>query len=63
MPAKPIAPTTLDGIKRRAKRIKCEAGITHTAALEQSAQAAGYQSFQHARRVLASAAAPHGSQS
>ena len=47
-------PTSLDGIKRRAKAIKSEQGIRHQAALELSAKEAGFQSFTHARRLLES---------
>ncbi|WP_017461419.1 DUF5623 domain-containing protein [Dyella ginsengisoli] len=48
-----IHPSTLAGIKRLAKSISRERGITHTAALSAAAQAAGFENFSHARRVLA----------
>lgn len=48
-------PSSLDGIKRLAKAIKSEQGITHHEALELGAQRAGYQSFTHARHILAGA--------
>jgi hypothetical protein len=47
-------PTTLPGIKRAAKAIKRERGISHVEALDVAAQAAGYQNFRHARNSLAS---------
>lgn len=53
-----IRPSTLDGIKRLAKSLKVERGIQHVRALDQAAQAAGYQNFRHARNVLGDAAKP-----
>ena len=55
-----VQPTTLPGIKRAAKTIKRERGISHAEALDAAAQAAGYQNFRHARNSMASvrAAAP-----
>lgn len=47
-----IRPSTVDGIKRLAKKIKLEQGIPHTQALEVAAQEAGFQNFRHARNVL-----------
>ena len=49
-----VHPTTLPGIKRAAKTIKRERGISHAEALDATAQAAGYQNFRHARNSMAS---------
>lgn len=46
------APSTLEGIKRTAKRIKKAEGITHTQALEKAAKLAGYQNYRHALNTL-----------
>lgn len=46
-------PKTLESIKRTAKRIKKEQLIAHSHALNVSAQLAGYQNYQHARKQLA----------
>lgn len=43
---------TLEGLKRQAKRLKRESGITHTEALERVAREAGYASFRAARSAL-----------
>lgn len=45
-------PSTLDGIKRLAKKLKKEFGITHKAALEKAAGIAGYQTYEAARLAL-----------
>lgn len=42
----------MDGIKRLAKTISAEQGIKHTEALDQSARAAGFQNFRHARNAI-----------
>jgi hypothetical protein len=47
-----VHPTTLSGIKRLAKAIRRDLSITHTQALDQAAQAAGYQNLRHAQRSL-----------
>ena len=48
-----VRPSTLDGIKRKAKRITGQnPNITHLAALELSAKQSGYESYQHARKAL-----------
>ena len=49
-----VHPTTLPGIKRAAKAIKRERGISHAEALDAAAKAAGYQNFRHARNSMAS---------
>jgi len=55
MDTKPsVHSTTLPGIKRAAKTIKRQRGISHAEALNAAAQAAGYQNFRHARNSLAS---------
>lgn len=46
-------PSTIDGIKRLAKAIKRESGITYLAALEEAAGKAGFQNFLHATRAIA----------
>jgi hypothetical protein len=45
-------PTSLVGIKRLAKQIASEKSLQHTAALDEAAKAAGYQTFLHAKRAL-----------
>lgn len=45
-------PSSLDGIKRLAKSIKAERGVSHREALELAARQAGFQSYTHARRRL-----------
>lgn len=47
-----IHPTTLVGIKRLAKQLKSARGITHAAALNEAAKAAGFQNFANAQRNL-----------
>lgn len=49
-------PSTLDGIKRLAKAIKRERGVTHHEALDLAAQRARYQNYQHAHAQLIQAA-------
>lgn len=55
MSNKSIQPTTIEGIKRLAKSIKVERTIKYTLALDIASQAAGFQNFPHATRVLSSA--------
>lgn len=45
-------PSSIDGIKRLAKKIASEKFIKHTAALNEAARAAGYQNFLNAKRQL-----------
>ena len=52
MSSEAIRPSTLDGIKRLAKSLKTERGIQHIRALDDAAQAAGFQNFRHASNVL-----------
>lgn len=51
--AKPYTPpSTLKGIKRLAKAIKKEQGVTHTTALTMAANKAGYQNYSAALAAL-----------
>ncbi len=52
---RPIRPSTLDGIKRYAKTLRANHGLTHAKALDAAAVAAGYQNYAHARRQLGAA--------
>lgn len=45
-------PTTLEGLKKLAKKIKRESGYTHTDCLEIAAKRMGYDCYTHARREL-----------
>lgn len=48
-----VRPSTLSGIKRKAKRInRLSPELTHLEALDLSAKQSGYESFHHARRAL-----------
>lgn len=58
MSSEAIRPSTLDGIKRLAKLLKSERGIQHVRALDDAAQAAGFQNFRHASNVLRAASKP-----
>lgn len=58
MSSEAIRPSTLDGIKRLAKSLKIERSIQHVQALDDAAQAAGFQNFRHASNVLRTAAKP-----
>ena len=53
-----IRPSTVDGIKQLAKKIRRERNITHTQALEDASRQAGYENFVHAKRQLVEAGAP-----
>lgn len=57
MSSEVICPSTLDGIKRLAKKLKGEQHI-HARALDAAAQAAGFQNFRHASNVLRTAPKP-----
>jgi hypothetical protein len=48
-----VRPSSIEGIKRLAKKIATEKSVKHTAALEEASKLAGYQSFIHAKRALA----------
>jgi hypothetical protein len=47
-----LKPTTMDGIKSLAKKIKKRDGIQHAKALDAAAFQAGYQNFRHAQNQL-----------
>ncbi|MCE0780159.1 MULTISPECIES: hypothetical protein [Pseudomonas] len=47
-----LPPTTLRGIKRKAKTLSRELNIPHSEALEMASRLSGYQNLQHARRAL-----------
>jgi hypothetical protein len=47
-----IRPSSIEGIKQFAKRLKKSDGIPHAVALEHAAKAAGYGSYKHARRSV-----------
>jgi len=47
-----IRPSTVDGIKQLAKKIKREQSVSHTAALDLASRQAGYENFVHARHQL-----------
>lgn len=44
--------STIDGLKRRAKKLKREHGIPHHQALDAVAVAGGYQNYAHALRSI-----------
>jgi hypothetical protein len=46
-----VKPSTLDGIKSLAKKIKRDLGIPHHEALDLSAHEAGFQNFRHAQQL------------
>ena len=46
------APTSIDGIKRLAKRMRKEEPMQHSIALDRAARAAGFENFGHARNSL-----------
>ncbi len=58
MPTQQVRPSSIEGIKRLAKRIASEKAVKHTAALEEAARVAGYQTFLHAKRSLSQANEP-----
>jgi hypothetical protein len=53
-----IRPSTVDGIKQLAKKIRRERNITHAEALEDASRQAGYENFVHAKRQLVGGGAP-----
>lgn len=53
-----IRPSTLDGIKQLAKKIKREQNLTHLKALDVASRQAGFESFVHARHRLAAPSFP-----
>ena len=50
----PVRPSTLDGIKRYARKLKKDLGVTHAQALDRAASTAGFQNYIHARRCIES---------
>ncbi len=52
MPEHSIRPSTVEGIKSFAKRLKRDKRIKHSDALDQAAQAAGFSNFTNANREL-----------
>ena len=55
-----IRPSTVDGIKQLAKKIRREHSTPHTEALEVASRQAGYENFVHAKRQLLGAGAFRG---
>lgn len=55
-----IRPSTIDGIKQLAKKIRRERKISHTLALGEASRQAGYENFVHAKRQLTSLASGRG---
>lgn len=47
-----LLPSTLDGIKRRAKTIKRERNLSHHQALDEAARQAGFENIRHAQRAI-----------
>ena len=47
-----VRPSSIEGIKRLAKSIKRERGITHTLSLDEAARQGAFQNFRHAQNVL-----------
>lgn len=47
-----IRPSSIEGIKQLAKRLKKSRGIQHAAALDEASKAAGFENHKHARRSL-----------
>lgn len=54
-----IRPSTVDGIKQLAKKIKRERNITHTESLELASRQAGFENFVNAKRKLAAGMPGH----
>lgn len=55
-----IRPSTLDGVKKLAKKIRRERNITHTEALEDASRQAGYENFMHAKHQFEAVSAHRG---
>ncbi|MPS81771.1 MAG: hypothetical protein E2591_27250 [Achromobacter sp.] len=55
-----IRPSSVDGIKQLAKKIKRKLHIPHTQALDEASRQAGFENFVHAKRQLLGAVAPRG---
>lgn len=52
MSTRSVRPSSIEGIKRLAKKIASEKGVKHTTALNEAAVLAGYQNFTHAKHEL-----------
>lgn len=52
-----IRPSSIEGIKQLAKRLKKSRGIAHAVALDEASKAAGFENYKHARRMLGQGAA------
>lgn len=50
-----LRPSTIDGIKRLAARLRVEQNISHTVALDRASVQAGFHNYVHARRMLGGA--------
>jgi hypothetical protein len=48
----PIRPSSIEGIKQLAKRLKRANGVQHAVALDQASKAAGFENYKHALRRL-----------
>lgn len=58
MSSKSIHPSTMTGIKRLANQLKASEGLSHGASLDKASEAAGYDNFRHAQRVLGGSSKP-----
>lgn len=52
MSTRSVRPSSIEGIKRLAKKIASDKSVRHTIALNEAAVLAGYQNFNHAKRAL-----------
>lgn len=52
MSTRSVRPSSIEGIKRLAKKIASEKAVKHTTALNEAAVLAGYQNFIHAKHAL-----------
>lgn len=52
MSTRSVRPSSIEGIKRLAKKIASEKSVKHTTALNEAAVLAGYQNFTHAKHAL-----------
>jgi hypothetical protein len=50
--------STIDGLKRAAKRVKRDTGMTHAQALDHVARGGGFQNYIHASRAVGTVAPP-----
>lgn len=47
-----VKPSTMEGLKRLANKLKKQDGVQHAAALDKAAKQAGFQNFSHANKML-----------